>query len=186
MKLLNKQFGLVAFSAAGMALNANALLLTPGSAGWQGSTPKNPDANALETITGTSAQLTLAYKYNVGGNEGGAFASSYQSAYSVLPTAAQDATVTYGSGSVISGSAIYLLVKDANLMANWYLFNISSWNGTEQIRLDGFFPDKAGISYVGIYSGQSGATRVSDTGSGVALLGLALTSLGLIRRKLGA
>jgi hypothetical protein len=184
MKFVNKQFGLVALFAAGMALNANALLLTPGSAGWQGASPSNPNADGVETITGTSAQLTQVYKYNASGSESGGFASSYQGTYTPSLLAAQDATISYGSGSVISGTAIYLLVKDANLSPKWYIFNISSWNGTEQIKVDGYFPQQLGILYVSIFSGQGGATKVADAGSSLALLGLGLAALGLVQRKL--
>jgi protein with PEP-CTERM/exosortase system signal len=185
MRFGTKQFGLAALFAAGMALNANALLLTPGSAGWQGTSPSNPNADGVETITGTAAQLTQVYKYNAGGSESGGFASSYSGTYTPTLTAAQDLTISYGSGSVISGTAIYLLVKDSNLSPKWYIFDISSWDGKEQIKVDGYYPQQLGISYASIFSGQGGAAKVADAGSSLALLGLGLTALGLVRRKFG-
>ena len=184
MKIRNK-FGLAVLFASGLALNAHALLLTPSSPGWQGSTPKNPDADAIETITGTAAQLTQAYKDNVGGSEGGTLAGSYQTTYSNTSTDPQDAQIRYTGGAFITGTPIYLLVKDGSATPTWYVFNISSWSGKETITLDGFWPQQGAISHVSIYTG-GGGTSVPDAGSTLALLGAALTGLGLIRRKLGA
>jgi hypothetical protein len=186
MKIINKTVLAVLF-AAGMALNANALLLTPATATWQGSVPNNPDADVIESITGTSAQLTLAYKDNVGGSEEGSFASSYKTTYYNTPTDPQDAEIKYTTGgAVISGSPIYLLVKDGNQTPIWYIFDISSWNGTEKIQLKTFWPAQGAISHVGIYTGTRTTTTVPDAGSTVALLGLALTSIGFLRRKLAS
>lgn len=183
MKMIGK-LGLAVIFAVGMALNANALLLTPATATWQGSIPNNPSADDIETITGTSAQLTLAYKDNVGGSEEGSFTSSYKTTYFNTPTDPQDATIEYVGGSTISGNPIYLLVKDGNQVPIWYIFNISAWNGTETIDLKGFWPDQGAISHVSIYTGEGG-TQVPDAGSSLALMGLALTSIGLLRRKFG-
>lgn len=184
MKTVGK-LGLAAIFAAGMALNANALLLTPGTATWQGSIPNNPNADAVETITGTSAQLTLAYKDNVGGSEEGSFSSSYQTTYFNQPLDPKDAQITYSGGTFISGNPIYLLVKDGNQTPTWYIFNISAWNGTETIDVKDFWPGNGAISHVSIFTGEGG-TRVPDAGSSLALMGLALTSLGVVRRKLAS
>ena len=184
MKLLNKT-GMALLFAAGMVLNANALLLTPATATWQGSVPNNPDADAVETITGTSAQLTLAYKNNVGGGEEGSFAGSYRTTYYNTPTDPEDAEIKYTGGTAITGNPIYLMVKDGNQNPTWYIFNISSWNGTEKINLSDFWPSQGAISHVSIFTG-SGSTTVPDAGSSIALLGLALTSIGVLRRKLGS
>lgn len=182
MKALKNTIGLVALLAAGITFNANALLLTPTTATWQGSVPKNPDANDLETITGTSAQLELAYKANVGGSEEGSFADSYRMTSSSDPS---DAEIRYGSGPAITGTPIYLVVKDGDNNPIWYVFNISTWNGTERIDLRDFWPNQGAISYVAIYNG-SGSTSVPDAGSTLALLGAALTGVGFLRRKLGS
>jgi|SRR5688572_921698 len=184
MKMMNK-LGLAAILAMSMALNANALLLTPATATWQGSIPNNPDPDAVEVITGTSAQLTLAYKDNVGGSEEGSFASSYKTTYFNTPLDPQDAEISYTGGSIITGSPIYLLVKDGNQTPIWYIFDISGWNGTERIDLNSFWPSEGAISHVSILSG-SGGTRVPDAGSSLMLMGLALTSLGAFRRKLAS
>lgn len=185
MRNMNKLW-LAAVFAAGMALNANALLLTPASATWQGSVPGNPNANDIEDITGTSAQLTLAYKSDVGSSDSGSLAGSYDTTYNNTPTDPEEAAITFnGTGAAISGSPLYLLVKDGNQDPIWYIFDISGWNGVETINLEGFWPNQGAISHVGIYTtGES--RQVPDGGSSMALLGLALTSVGLLRRKLQA
>jgi hypothetical protein len=183
MKNMNK-FLLGAVLAVGMALNANALLLTPADADWQGSTPKNPNADAIESITGTSAQLTTLYKNDVGGVDSGSLAGSYDTTYFNTPTDPEDAKIEYKGGPIVSGSPIYLLVKDGNNDPIWYIFDITGWNGTETIELENFWPNQGAISHVSIYG--TGTTNVPDAGSSVALLGLALTSVSLLRRKLQA
>jgi hypothetical protein len=66
--------------------------------------------NDIETIAGTSAQLTLAYKSEVdGGKEEGAFAGSYKTTYDNTPTDPSAAKIEYESGPVITGNPIYLL-----------------------------------------------------------------------------
>jgi hypothetical protein len=181
MKSMNK-LGLAAILALGMAINAHALLLKPGNATWQGSIPNNPDANAVETITGTSAQLTLAYKDNVEGGEEGPFKSSYSTTYYNTSSDPEDARIRYTGGSDITGNPLYLLVKDGNHTPVWYIFDISAWNGTETIYLQDFWPGGGAISHVTIFSGEG--TTVPDAGSTLALLGVALTGVGFLRRKL--
>ena len=174
---------LAAMIAIGMAMNANALLLTPLTATWQGSIPNNPDAEAVETITGTSAELTLAYKDNVGGSEEGTFTGSYSTEYFNTPLDPKDAKITYTGGPAISGNPIYLLVKDGNSTPIWYIFNISTWNGIETIDLQDFWPGGGAISHVSIFN-SDGGTSVPDAGSTLGLMGVALAGLGLLRRKL--
>jgi len=184
MTALNR-FWLAVVFAAGMALNANALLLTPADADWQGSLPKNPNADNVEAITGTSAQLTTLYKSDFGVGEEGSLAGSYDTTYSNSDTDPSDAKIEYKGGSIVSGSPIYLLVKDGNHNPIWYIFDITGWNGTETIELKGFWPDGGAISHINFLSPET-TTRVPDAGSSLALLGLALTSVGLLRRKLQA
>jgi hypothetical protein len=184
MQIVNK-FWLAVLFAVGMALNANALLLTPTDADWQGSIPKNPKADDIETITGTSSQLTLLYKNDQGVGEEGSLAGSYDTSYFNTPTDPKDAKIEYTGGSSVSGSPIYLLVKDGNSNPIWYVFDITGWNGTDTIDLQNFWPEQGAISHVSIY-GTETRTNVPDAGSSVALLGLALTSVGLLRRKLQA
>jgi hypothetical protein len=94
----------------------------------------------------------------------------------------EDAEIKYTGGAVITGNPIYLLVKDGNHDPIWYIFDISSWNGTETINLQEFWPSGGAISHVDILTGNG--TSVPDAGSTLALMGLALTGLGLLRRKL--
>ena len=176
-----KKLALAALMAVGMALNANALLITPSSAPqWSGDLPKNPNADDVEAITGTSANLTVAYKQDFGGGEEG-MGGSYDTSFSPALDP-NNATITYTGGSYITGTPIYLLVKDGNHTPRWYIFDISGWNGTETINLEGFWASGGAISHVSIYN--PGGTSVPDAGSSLALLGLALTSIGFLRRKL--
>ena len=189
MKTLNT-LALTTIVAVGMTFNAGALSLTPasGSLVAQGTDPVNPDADDMEDITGSSP-LTLVYKNDQkngdpDGEEEGSFAGSYTTTYSNTADDPEDATIEYDGGPSISGNPIYLLVKDgAAHDPVWYVFDISGWNGTDTIELTGFWPQQGAISHVSIYTG-GGGTQVPDAGSTLALLGLALTSIGVLRRKL--
>ena len=182
MKTINK-LALAGVLALSMSFNASALLLKPADADWQGSSPKNPSPDQIETITGTSAQLTLAYKKDVGGSESGGFTGSYNTTFANTTTDPEDATITYTGGSAITGTPIYLLVKDGDNDPIWYLFDITGWNGTETIYLEDFWPAQGAISHVSIVTPGGGGTTVPDGGTTLALLGLALTGIGFARRK---
>ena len=182
MKIL-KKLVLTAVFAAGLALNADALLITPSTTPkWSGNIPNNINANDVEDITGTSAELTLMYKSNVGGSEEG-LVDSYTTEYSPADEP-ESGTIKYDTGAYITGTPIYLVLKDGNHDPRWYIFDISGWNGVETITFENFWAGQGAISHVAIYGG--GRTSVPDAGSSLALMGLALTSIGFLRRKLGA
>lgn len=181
IRMINK-LALTAVFAAGLALNANALLITPTSSPrWSGNVPNNINANDVEDITGTSTELSLLYKDNVGGAEEGPLAGSYSTSYNPADEP-EDGAITYDGGAFVTGTPIYLVIKDGDHDPRWYIFDISGWNGKETITFEDFWSGQGAISHVGIYG--AGSTSVPDAGSSVALLGLALTSLGLFRRKL--
>lgn len=122
------------------------------------------------------------YKNNVdSGEENKPFKDSYNTAYSPDPNDPENALISYVAGMpVISCGACYLVVKDGNHDPAQYLFDISSWNGTENLEINGFWPNQGAISYVAIYSGP---TRVPEPGTlAVALFGLAGVVFG--RRRL--
>jgi PEP-CTERM motif len=60
------------------------------------------------------------------------------------------------------------------------VFDISSWNGTESIDLQGFWPNRGAISNVAIWGAET--TSVPEPAS-LALLGLGLIGMGAMRRK---
>ena len=91
---------------------------------------------------------TLLYKSNVSGTTGlgadqGPYASSYQTLFSNTATDPSDAVINYVYGSDAIGCDVcYLLVKDGNNNPAQYLFDISSWDGLDDIVLTGFWPSQ--------------------------------------------
>ena len=98
--------------------------------------------------------VTELYKMNVGGGEEGSFAGSYSTSFDNTPTDPEDAWIQYDGEPSISCPTCYLLVKDGNHNPAWYLFSIDSWNGMDDIHLDGFWPNQGAISHVSIYAGE--------------------------------
>lgn len=122
------------------------------------------------------------------GVSSGGFADSYSTAYSNTQADPEDALITWNGGSFINSNPVYLLVKDGNSNPAWYLFNISGWDGKENIVVDSFWAGagnlgRGAISHVSIYGGTS-TTRVPDGGSMAMLLGIALLGLAGTRRML--
>ena len=60
------------------------------------------------------------------------------------------------NAQVIDCGACYLYVKDGNNDPNWYIFEISRWNGTDSIELSGFWPEgvNGSISHVAIFGAE--------------------------------
>jgi hypothetical protein len=158
--------------------------------------PKQPSVEEIESVVGVDAgTLTLFYQKSVDSTlENGPFADSYSTAFFNTPTDPEDAVITYGGGAAIGGSSLYLLVKDGNSNPTYYLFNLLNlnvdldgdgdldtykWNGTDQLYLDGFWPQKGAISNVAIY----GSTHVPDGGLTVLLLGIGVGGAALFSRK---
>jgi hypothetical protein len=185
----------VMFMALGMVSSVSALTITPATTPlWSGSDPNNPDATEVADIVGYGGILSLLYKQDVPDvgqpfpPEEGSFASSYETAFLNDPYDPQDAIITYISGPVISGSPLYLLVKDGNQTPIWYIFDLNNvsppspsvgWDGTETLEIIGFWPDQGAISHVSIY----GTTTSVPEPTTLLLLGLGLVGLAGFRKR---
>jgi hypothetical protein len=128
--------------------------------------------------------VSLKYKQDVGNPEVGPYASLFSTSFN---SNLSGATITYDRIDTISPTApMFLLVKDGNQAPYAYLFDISSWNRTEDIVLSNFWsaspanPQGQGeISYIAIYTTPDGGTTLM-------LLGMALLGFGAARRFLRA
>jgi hypothetical protein len=137
------------------------------------------------TYLGISPEPFLLYKSDVSGtsglgNDSGPYASSYKTVFSATPDDPSAALITYMGGSTIGCGTCYLLIKDGNSATAQYLFSLLNWNGTEEIKLTGFWPQQGAISNVGIYS--AGPTIVPEPAT-LSMLVMGMLGLGARRRR---
>jgi hypothetical protein len=169
----------------GMASAAEADPITPSTPGWTTDIYQNLSSDELWwSAFGFRSELPdalpdLLYKSNVGAGEEGPYAAGYSTTYSNTPMDPSDAVISWVGGFYMDCSVCYLLVKDGNNKPAQYLFDISSWNGTDNIEIKGFWPANGAISSVQILGT---ATRVPEP-STMALLGVGLAALSLRRRR---
>lgn len=163
LKKLNRAFlGSLMFPAALMiAPQAQALDLTPAVAGaWTTLDTDTLQASEVENLVGApTGSLGLAYKADVEGGEDGTAMDFYDTTFSFESVGdASGATITQDGLSKIACPSCYLVVKDGNQQPAQYLFDISGWNGTDDINLSGFWedPSQGAISHVAIWNGNGG------------------------------
>jgi hypothetical protein len=179
----------VALAMVGLQAQAIPIMITPTDCGttyicWTGPSgppAKNPTVADIEAVTGSTNLMEL-YKSDVSGSTGSgldsfAFASSYDTVFSNSATDPQDALISYISGATINCPECFLLVKDGASDPNWYLFDISFWNGTDTLDLQEFWPNQGAISHVSIYGDASNVPEPST----LTLLGLGLLAMSLRR-----
>jgi hypothetical protein len=152
---------------------------------WSGTTPNNPDADDVSSITGV-ADLVSLYKADVPDTglitvESGLLTSSYETSFSPVadPLDPENAFISYVGEDYINCPECFLVVKDGNNDPIWYIFDIGSWDGIEAIEIQNFWPGQGGISHVDILGRSVGVPEPSI----LALFGLGLIGIGLTRRK---
>lgn len=147
----------LAFTVA--AVQAHALTIIPQAADnltvWTGDV-NNTSVIALEIadIMGIDiGDLDPLYKAEASATvvEEGDFLGSYETVFGPDPLDPGDATIEYVSGDIINSLTTYLLIKDGNHSPAWYLYDISGWDGTEIVEIEGFWPAFGAISHVAIY-----------------------------------
>lgn len=179
----------------GMASQAHALTLSPVMANWTSTTTSNLGQTAVEAIVGVSP-LGLVYKQNEGGSESGNGMGYYTTTFTYESIGdASGATITYDGPLKISCPDCFLIVKDGNHTPAQYIFDISTWNGTDTIALSGFWanPAQGAISNIAIWNNaNAGGAGAAGGGSLVPeadTYAMLLAGLGLVgfaaRRKLG-
>jgi len=183
MRLLSTRNAFAALAAFALTCGANALTIT-----WNPVAPYSPavlfgDHNdvpgMLAAVNAVYPDAVEVYKKNSNGSEDFTFKDNYEGTVGT-----NGGSIVHDAGDpFITGSQIFFLIKDGNASPNWFLYDISGWNGTDTIEFNGFFPTHS-ISHVSILAGGSGDFRVPDGGSTVALLGLGLGLLAFARRKL--
>ena len=172
--------------ALAMAASAQALPLTPSDPNppliyQESGHAGNVDAGDVNAVLNALAPYNLSspwsveevFKQNTGGAEEKSYAPYYTS---VLNDAG--GTIDWDGPEKIIGEYIFLVVKDGTPRP-YYLFDISGWNGMEQIVLSGFYPNQGAVSHVSIFT--SGIPQVPDGGATAALLGLAFMAAGARR-----
>jgi PEP-CTERM motif len=177
-----------AVALLGMASAANAIIVlspgTPGVIPGTGYGPSNCEPGCVNTVFSTSG-LSLLYKSDAGdtlvGADSGTFADSYTTWFYNDIGDPDNALLFFDGGPTISCPSCYLAVKDGRHSPGYYFYDLSSWNGIEAISLENFWPEGGAISHVSIW-GRGGTTNVAEP-STLALLGLGLLALGVVRRR---
>ena len=193
LTIISKAF-IAAVGLLALAGAANAtIILTPNTPGVIPGTsamgPSNCEPGCVNTIFGTSG-LSLLYKSDVSddwwdfgvGDDSGTYASSYRTVFSDTATDPSDARITYEGGKDIDCGSCYLAIKDGNHSPAYYFFNLSAWNGTEDLKLQDFWPRGGAISHIAILGGGTPVTAVPEP-STLALFGLGLLAAGLVGRR---
>ena len=173
----------VALATSTVNAHASALSLTPANTSCTTTNNSNLSGSALFGILDSCfdvelSSLSLLYKAEVGGGEEGPFAASYQTTFTNSSSDPENAFIRYVAGPSIGCMECYLVVKDGNHQPAQYFFDLSGWNGTQNLDLTAFWPQGGAISNVAIWGSPK---QVPEPGT-LLLLGSS-GALALLRRR---
>lgn len=150
---------------------------------WTSPENKQPTAEIVANLVGTSTDLLMLYKSDQDNAQGsvdsGLAAAWYDTTYSNSSTDPQDALIEWLGGPSLSCSECYLSIKDGNNNPSLYIFDISFWDGQMDIDMNDFWPTQGAISNVAIWGP---ATSVTEPVT-LALLGLGLFGVASARNR---
>ncbi len=189
---MKKTVGLLSFLLVlGVGTHAFALNLTPEDMipGTDEMGPSNCEAGCVYETFGLvdDGSLQLLYKADVGGGDSGTYAGDYTTVFNNTPTDPSDALISWNGVDAIICEACYLAVKDGNQDPAYYFYNLSLWDGMENLNLTGFWPNAGAISHVSIWGIEGdgpGGTPTPEPGT-MFLMGSGLAGLGFWRWKKG-
>ncbi len=176
----------------GMTSSVSAMMLDASNAyGYYGKlgapTEKNPTAADLDVWLGVAdGSLKDLYKANNDGTEDYELKGSYETQFTP-PDENEYATISYVTGDVPAGK-VFALAKDGvgsptEFRTLWYVWDLSAlgWNGTETLEFAQLWPANGSFSHVALMG--TSTTNVPDGGTSLLLLGMAVSVIGLFRKR---